>query len=51
MWGTPGLDYAASVPMYPPCNATFKDDDEITDTPIRNSCTVSWTHIFQLIHV
>jgi len=35
MWGTPGLDYAASVPMYPPCNATFKDDDEITDTPIR----------------
>jgi len=35
MWGTPGLDYAASVPMYPPCNATFKDDDEITDTSIR----------------
>jgi len=35
MWGTPGLDYAASVPMYPPCNAIFKDDDEITDTPIR----------------
>jgi len=35
MWGTPGLDYAASVPMYPPCNANFKDDDEITDTPIR----------------
>jgi len=35
MWGTPGLDYAASVPMYPPCNAAFKDDDEITDTPIR----------------
>ena len=35
MWGTPGLDFAASVPMYPPCNATFKDDDEITDTPIR----------------
>ena len=35
MWGTPGMDFAASVPMYPPCNATFKDDDEITDTPIR----------------
>jgi dienelactone hydrolase len=35
MWGTPGLDFAASVPMYPPCNATFKEDDEITDTPIR----------------
>jgi len=24
MWGTPGLDYAASVPMYPPCNAISK---------------------------
>ncbi len=35
MWGTPGLDYAASVPMYPPCNVKFKEDDEITDTPIR----------------
>ena len=35
MWGTPGLDYAASVPMYPPCNVTYKEDDEITDTPIR----------------
>ena len=35
MWGTPGLEFAASVPMYPPCNVIFKDDDEITDTPIR----------------
>ena len=35
MWGTPGLDYAASVPMYPPCNVKFNEDDEITDTPIR----------------
>jgi len=35
MWGTPGLDYAASVPMYPICNVIFKEDDEITDTPIR----------------
>jgi len=35
MWGTPGLKYAASVPMYPPCNVIFKEDDEITDTPIR----------------
>ena len=35
MWGTPGLDFAASVPMYPPCNVTYKEDDEITDTPIR----------------
>ena len=35
MWGTPGMDFAASVPMYPPCNVIFKEDDEITDTPIR----------------
>ena len=35
MWGIPGLDYAASVPMYPACNVIFKEDDEITDTPIR----------------
>ena len=35
MWGTPGLDYAASVPMYGACNVIFKEDDEITDTPIR----------------
>ena len=35
MWGTPGLKYAASVPIYPPCNVIFKEDDVITDTPIR----------------
>jgi len=35
MWGTPGLEFAASVPMYPPCNVIFKEDDEITNTPIR----------------
>jgi len=35
MWGTPGLEFAASVPMYPPCNVIFKEDDEITDTQIR----------------
>jgi len=35
MWGTPDLEFAASVPMYPPCNVIFKEDDEITDTKIR----------------
>ncbi len=35
MWGNPEIEYAASVPMYPPCNVTFKKDDDITDTPIR----------------
>ena len=35
MWGTPGLEFAASVPMYPGCNVKFNEDDEITNTPIR----------------
>jgi len=35
MWGMPGLDFAASVPFYPPCNVIWNEDDEITDTPIR----------------
>ena len=35
MWGTPGMEFAASVPMYPPCNVIFKEDDEITNTAIR----------------
>jgi len=35
MWGTPGLEFAASVPMYPSCSVRFKEDDDITDTPIR----------------
>ena len=35
MWGTPKLEFAASVPMYPPCNVVFKEDDEITNTAIR----------------
>jgi dienelactone hydrolase len=35
MWGIPGLDFAASVPFYPPCNVIWNEDDEITDTPIR----------------
>ena len=29
------MDYAASVPMYPPCNVRYNEDEEITDTPIR----------------
>ncbi len=35
IWGTPGLEFAASVPLYPPCNVRFKEDDEITNTLIR----------------
>jgi len=35
MWGTPGIEFAASVPLYPPCDVRFKEDDVISDTPIR----------------
>ena len=35
MWSNSELNYAASVPLYPPCNVKFDEDDEITDTPIR----------------
>ena len=35
MWGTPGIEFAASVPIYPPCDVRFKEDDEISNTPIR----------------
>ena len=35
MWGTSGIEFAASVPIYPPCDVRFMEDDEIGDTPIR----------------
>jgi len=35
MWGTPGIEFAASVPVYAPCDVRFKEDDDIGDTPIR----------------
>ena len=35
MWGAPGLEFAASVPMYPVCNFKYVEDDEMSDEPIR----------------
>jgi len=35
MWGAPGLEFAASVPMYPVCNFKFIEGDEMSDEPIR----------------
>ena len=35
MWGAPGIEFAASVPIYPPCDVRFMEDDEIGNTPIR----------------
>ena len=35
MWGAPGLEFAASVPMYPVCNFKYEEDDVMSDEPIR----------------
>ncbi len=35
MWGTPGIEFAASVPMYPVCNFKYLEDDVMSDEPIR----------------
>ena len=35
MWGAPGLEFAASVPMYPVCNFKYIDDDIMSDEPIH----------------
>ena len=35
MWGAPGLEFAASVPMYPVCNFKYVEDDEMSNEPIR----------------
>jgi len=35
MWGAPGLEFAASVPMYPVCNFKYLEDDIMSDEPIR----------------
>ena len=35
MWGAPGLEFAASVPMYPVCNFKYLEGDIMSDEPIR----------------
>jgi len=35
MWGAPGIEFAASVPMYPVCNFKYLEDDVMSDEPIR----------------
>ena len=35
MWGAPGLEFAASVPMYPVCHFKYVEDDEMSNEPIR----------------
>jgi dienelactone hydrolase len=33
--GTAGQEFAAYIVFYPPCNTTFRDDEDVADKPIR----------------
>ncbi len=35
MHGPTGLEFAAYIPLYPTCNTTFREENDITDRPIR----------------
>lgn len=35
MWGTPGLEFAAYLPFYAPCNTKYLQDEDVSDRPIR----------------
>lgn len=34
-YGTPGLEFAAFIPFYAPCNRRFLDEDDASNRPIR----------------
>jgi dienelactone hydrolase len=34
MWNPGGIEPAAYIPLYPPCNMTFVDDTDVSDHPI-----------------
>jgi dienelactone hydrolase len=35
MYGSPGLSFAAFIPFYAPCNTQYREDDKISEQPIR----------------
>jgi dienelactone hydrolase len=35
MYSSPGIEFAAFLPFYAPCNTTYREDDQISDRPIR----------------
>jgi dienelactone hydrolase len=35
MYSSPGVEFAAYLPFYAPCNTTYREDDQISDRPIR----------------
>lgn len=34
-WGTPGLEFAAYLPVYAPCNTKYLEDEDVSARPIR----------------
>jgi dienelactone hydrolase len=35
MYSSPGVEFAAFLPFYAPCNTSYREDEEISDRPIR----------------
>ncbi len=35
MWGTPGVEFAAYLPVYAPCNTKYLEDEDVSNRPIR----------------
>ena len=35
MYGSPGVEFAAFLPFYAPCNTRYREDDQISEQPIR----------------
>jgi dienelactone hydrolase len=35
MHAPPGIEFAAFIPFYAPCNTRYREDDQVTDRPIR----------------
>jgi len=35
MYGSPGIEFAAFLPFYAPCNTSYLEDDQISDRPVR----------------
>ena len=35
MYGSPGVEFAAFLPFYAPCNTHYREDDQISEQPIR----------------
>lgn len=35
IYGSPGVEFAAFLPFYAPCNTRYREDDQISEQPIR----------------